>query len=72
MTTGIARLVLSCLLTGRCAFGVVALWQPRPTTSRRLHRSRLASGSVSTSQAAARAMLPVVAGWLRNAGNRNR
>ena len=70
-TTATVRPVPNCWPTARFVFGVVGLWRPRLTTSRRLRRSRLASGLGSTFQAAARAMLPVAAGWLRNARSRN-
>ena len=71
MTTAIGRPVLSCLLIGRCAFGVVALWRLRLTMFRRWHRFRLASGLGSTFRAAARAMHLAAAGWLRNARSRS-
>lgn len=70
-TTATARPVPSCSLTGRCAFGVVALWRPRPIMFRRWRHSRLASGSGSTSRAVRRATLPVAADFVRNAKSRN-
>ena len=70
-TTATAKPVPSCSLTGRCAFGVVALWRPKPTTSRRWRRSRLASGSGSTFRAARRATLPVAAGCELSAKSRS-
>jgi hypothetical protein len=70
-TTATVRPVPNCWPTARFVFGVVGLWRPRLTTSRRLRRSRLASGSGNTFRAAARAMLLAAAGWLRNARSRN-